>query len=176
MQNCVAVEECCTVLKEAIVSLQDKFASNATDQNILQGVLTFADRVKKMPKSKLTTSFHCFGAEWVYNTRLTETSIVKKRKGGTIAVQPEAVKRRKVRNGSRRKQNKGQTANVHIGLQKMCKEMSMLQKKLGEAWLQKQGYTNINHTVLYLHLGAFVQGFNFRENFHEMKKYILDIY
>ena len=93
-----------------MVSLQDKFASNATDQNFLQGVLTFADRVKKMPKSKLTTSFHCFGAEWVYNTRLTETSIVKKRKGGTIAVQPEAVKRRKVRNGSRRKKNKGQTA------------------------------------------------------------------
>ena len=110
MQDCVAVEECCTVLKEAMVSLQDKFASNATNQNFLQGVLTFADRVKKMPKSKLTTSFHCFGAEWVYNTRLTETSIVKKRKGGTIAVQPEAVKRRKVSNGSRRKQNKGQTA------------------------------------------------------------------
>ncbi|CAB4018867.1 Hypothetical predicted protein, partial [Paramuricea clavata] len=69
MQDCVAVEECYTALNEAMLSLQDKLASNATDQNFLR--------------------------EGFYNTRLTNTSIVKKRKRGTIAVQPEAVKRRK---------------------------------------------------------------------------------
>lgn len=65
MQDCVTVEECCMALKEAMASLQDKLASNATDQNFLRSVCKFADRVKKMPKSKLSTSFHCFGAEWV---------------------------------------------------------------------------------------------------------------
>ena len=56
-----------------------------------------------MTKSKLTASLHCFGAKGVY---LTATSAVKKRKRGTIHVQPEAVKRRKLGNGSKRKQKR----------------------------------------------------------------------
>jgi hypothetical protein len=46
-----------------------------------------------MPMSKLTTCFHSFGVRGVYNTNLTATSVVKKRKRGKIHVQPEAVKR-----------------------------------------------------------------------------------
>lgn len=72
--------------------------------------MKFSDRVKNMPNSKLTSCFHCFGAEAVYNTRLTATSVVKKAKRGKIHVQPESVKRRKVANGSKRRQDKGQTA------------------------------------------------------------------
>ena len=165
MQDCVAVEECCTALNEAMLSLQDKLASNATNQNFVRGVLKFADRVKNMPKSKLTTSFHCFGAEGVYNTRLTNTSIVKKRKRGTISVQTEAVKRRKVRNGSRRKQNKGQTAKnnpfkkVAGNAKRAHRFAENVQKKLAEVWLQRPEYMKINHIVLYLHFGAFVRGF-----------------
>lgn len=83
---------------------------DAADQNFMRGIMKFADRVKKMPKSKLTTGFHSFGAEGVYNTRLITTYIVKRRKRGKIHVQPEAVKRRKVSNGSRKRQDKGQTA------------------------------------------------------------------
>jgi hypothetical protein len=73
-----------------------------------RNVFKFTDRVKKMPRSKLTTCFHSFGAQGVYNTHLTANSIVKKRKRGKIHVQPEAVKRRKNKTGSRRQQNKGQ--------------------------------------------------------------------
>ena len=110
LQDSVQVEECCSALKEALECLQNKVGLNATDQNFLRGVLKFSDRVKNMTKSKLTASLHCFGAEGVYNTHLTTTSAVKKRKRGTIHVQPEAVERRKLGNGSKRKQNKGQTA------------------------------------------------------------------
>ena len=97
-------------LKEVLESIQEKVERNANDQNFLRGVLKFADRARKMSKSKLASNFHCFGAEGVYNTRTSATSVVKKRKRGTISVQPEAVKRRKVKNGSKRRQNKGQTA------------------------------------------------------------------
>jgi len=60
-----------------------------------------------MPKSKLTTCFHSFGAAGIYNTRSTATSIVKAKRG-KIHVQPGTVKRRKLTNGSRSKQPKGQ--------------------------------------------------------------------
>jgi hypothetical protein len=96
-------------LKEVLESIQEKVERNANDQNFLLGVLKFADRAQKMSKSKLASNFHCFGAEGVYNTRISATSVVKKRKRGTISVQPEAVKRRKVRNGSKRR--KKQRAN-----------------------------------------------------------------
>ena len=79
------------------------------DQNFLRSVLKFADRAKKMPKSKLTSCFHSFGAAGVCHTRLTATSIVKKAKRGKIHVQPESVKRRKVADGTRRRQAQGQT-------------------------------------------------------------------
>ena len=62
-----------------------------------------------MQNSKLATCFHSFGATGVYNARQTTTSIVKKARKGKIPVQPTAVARRKVVNGTRRRQLQGQT-------------------------------------------------------------------
>ena len=106
-QDMITVEECSAALTETLDILQGKL--HGDDQNFLKGVLKFTDRVKNMSKSKLTTALHSFGARGVYNTHLTTTSVVKKRKRGKIHVQPEAVKRRKNITGSKRRQNKGQT-------------------------------------------------------------------
>lgn len=110
LQDLVTVAECKEALYKALESLERKLDNNESDQNFLRGVLKFADRAKKMPKSKLATCFHSFGAAGVCNTRLTATSIVKKaKKRGKIFVQPESVKRRKVADGTRRRQPQGQT-------------------------------------------------------------------
>lgn len=108
-QDLVTLGECKEALHAALNSLESKIDKNESDQNFLRGVLKFANRVKKMPKSKLTTCFHSFGAAGVCNTRQTATSIVKKAKRGKIFVQPESVKRRKVGNGSRRRESQGQS-------------------------------------------------------------------
>ena len=102
----ITVEECSAALTETLDILQGKLHGDG--QNFLKGVLKFTDRVKNMSKSKLTTALHSFGARGVYNTHLTTTSVVKKRKRGKIHVQPEAVKGRKNITGSKRRQNKGQ--------------------------------------------------------------------
>ena len=106
-QDLVTVEECKTALDQTLESLKRKL--DGADQNFLRSVLKFADRAKKMPKSKLTSCFHSFGAAGVCHTGLTATSIVKKAKRGKIHVQPESVKRRKVADGTRRRQAQGQT-------------------------------------------------------------------
>ena len=107
-QDLVTVNECKTALDEVLKSLQNKL--DESDQNFLRGILKFADRAKKMPKSKLASCFHNFGAVGVSQTRATATSIVKKAKRGKIHIQPEAVKRRKLSDGTRRRQPQGQTA------------------------------------------------------------------
>lgn len=101
----ITVDECKHAIDDALESVKCKL--DVTDQNFLRGILKFSGRVKKMPKSKLTTCFHSFGAAGIYNTRSTATSIVKAKRG-KIHVQPGAVKRRKFTNGSRSKQPKGQ--------------------------------------------------------------------
>ena len=67
-----------------------------------------------MQKSKLATCFHRFGAAGIYNARQTITSIVKKARKGKIPVQPTAVERRKVVNGTRRRQPQGQTKTNNL--------------------------------------------------------------
>jgi hypothetical protein len=105
-QDLVTVEECSTALDKMVGSLKKKL--DGSDQNLLGRVLKFADRAQNMQKSKLATCFHSFGAAGVYNARQTATSIVKKAKRGKIPVQPTAVARRKVANGTRRRQPQGQ--------------------------------------------------------------------
>ncbi len=131
------------------------FRSNANDQNFLRGVLKFSDRAQKMSKSKLATSFHCFGAEGVYNTRISTTSVVKKRKRGTISVQPETVKRRKVRNGSKRKQNKGQTAKNNpfekVSAKTKCEHRFAENVRRNEQVAKKAGRSMATKTRIYEH-------------------------
>ena len=106
-QDLVTVEECSTALDQMVGSLKKKLVGS--DQNFLRGVLKFADRAQNMQNSKLATCFHSFGATGVYNACQTTTSIVKKARTGKIPVQPTAVGRRKVVNGTRRRQPQGQT-------------------------------------------------------------------
>ncbi len=75
--------------------------------------MKFADRIVKIPVSKLTTCLHSFGAEGVCNTRQMITSIMKKRKG-KIFVQPGSVKRKKTSNGSKSKQSEGLIAKKNL--------------------------------------------------------------
>lgn len=107
-QDLITVDECKTALDEVLESLKSKL--DESDQNFLRSIVKFADRAKKMPKSRLSSCFHNFGAVGVSQTRLTATSIIKKAKRGKIYVQPESVKRRKLNDGSRRRQAQGQNA------------------------------------------------------------------
>lgn len=105
-QEMISKEECKQAIAEAVNSIESRI--DASNQNFMRSILKFADRVQKMPLSKLTSCFHTFGAAGVTHSRVTTTSIVKRAKRGKIHVQPEAVKRRKLESGSRAKQPKGQ--------------------------------------------------------------------
>ncbi len=105
-QDLISIDECSQAITHGLDYVKEKL--DAADQNLLKGLMKFAERVTKMPTSKLATSFHSFGTQAVFNTRLTTTSVVKKRKRGKIHVQPESVKRRRVANGSKASQSKGQ--------------------------------------------------------------------
>ena len=57
--------------------------------------------------SKLTSAFHTFASDSHYSKRVTNQSLLKKRTGKKIKVQPEAVKRRKTASGSKTAIQKG---------------------------------------------------------------------
>ena len=61
-----------------------------------------------MSTPRLASAFHTFGSQQSDSLRNTASSIVKRVKRSKIHVQPEAVKRRKVKNGSKNKICKGQ--------------------------------------------------------------------
>ncbi|XP_028403993.1 uncharacterized protein LOC114526596 [Dendronephthya gigantea] len=106
-QEAIAKSECEAALSEVMSAIKSKM--DESNQDFLRSILKFAGRSKSMPVSKLTSSFHTFGAAGVTHSRATATSIVKRAKRQKIAVQPEAVKRRKCDSGGRAKQPKGQT-------------------------------------------------------------------
>jgi hypothetical protein len=97
---------------------------DVADQNFLRSVLKFADRAKKMPKSKLTSCFHSFGAAGVCHTCLTATSIVKKAKRGKIHVHPESVKRRKVAGPNTKEQHNQMSGWESEKSAYVCRKMS----------------------------------------------------
>lgn len=61
----------------------------------------------EFPVSKLSSSFHCFGTFLTSSLKITATSLLKQSKKRIMHVQPEAVKRRKLQDGSRRAKVKG---------------------------------------------------------------------
>ena len=108
-----------------------------------------------MPKSKLATCFHAFGAAGVCNTRLTGTSIVKKKRRGKIFVKPESVKRRKVADGTRKRQPQGQTVrnnpfNLVAGKPKRPHKFAKNVRK-NEPVAKKAGRNMATKTRLYEH-------------------------
>nr|XP_047142843.1 uncharacterized protein LOC124817091 [Hydra vulgaris] len=81
--------------------LVDKHYNNA---DFLKGVSKFCIRLKMNENriSNLTSSLHCFGIDSYQSKRITNTTLRKKRNGVKIKVQPEAVKRQKLKMGARR--------------------------------------------------------------------------
>ncbi len=104
----ITKEECCQAVADAVASIESRM--DVSNQNFMRSILKFADRVQRMPTSRLASYFHTFGAKGVTHSRATATSIVRRAKRGKIHVQPEAVKRRKLESGSRAKQSKGQVS------------------------------------------------------------------
>ncbi|CAB4034165.1 Hypothetical predicted protein [Paramuricea clavata] len=115
----ISKEDCRHAIAEAMSSIESRM--DVSNQNFMRGILKFADRVQRMPTSKLTSYFHTFGAAGVTQSRVTITSIVRRAKRGKIHVQPEVVKRRKLESGSRAKQPKGQISKKNPFLLKAGK-------------------------------------------------------
>ena len=105
----VTVEECKQEnAKNAEVMNQPIEKKN---QAFLKGFLKFCERVSKYQgqTSKLTSAFHCFAgsANTHDSKKVVNSSLLKKKLGKKIKVQPEAVKRRKVESGSKTAIQKG---------------------------------------------------------------------
>ena len=82
--------------REAAELLISKLMSS-DDSVYKYGLIKFADRVKKYPRSRLTSALHIFGtSSGASNLKVTATAILKRAKRGKIGVQPAAVQRRTV--------------------------------------------------------------------------------
>jgi hypothetical protein len=150
-QDLISVDECSQAITHALNYVKEKL--DVCDQNFLKGIMKFAERVTKMPTSKLTTSFHSFGTQAVLNTRLTTTPVVKKRKKGKIHVQSESVKRRKMARGSKASQSKGQNCKNNPFQKEAGKRKRLHQfgenVRRNEPVAKKSGRTMATKTRLY---------------------------
>uniref|UniRef100_A0A7M5V903 SWIM-type domain-containing protein n=1 Tax=Clytia hemisphaerica TaxID=252671 RepID=A0A7M5V903_9CNID len=102
-----SAEECRSNLRKTKKYLITKIDSRENDQSLLNGIMTFCDRVQKYPTSRLTSLFHSFGSTMTTSRKITANSILKKAKRGKIFVQPGAVQRRASLSGSRNARVKG---------------------------------------------------------------------
>ena len=98
--------DCLRALSKTFDVIKKKLDTN--DQNYFKSVMKFADRSEKISTPRLASAFHTFGSQQSDSLRNTASSIVKRAKRSKIHVQPEAVKRRKVKSGSKNKICKGQ--------------------------------------------------------------------
>ena len=86
---------------------EEKLATNSQNVAFLQGIAKFCTRAQCFPLTRLSTSLHNFGVQSSTSLKVTATSVLKKARRGKIYVQPEAVKRRKIEDGSRKSRVKG---------------------------------------------------------------------
>jgi len=107
----LTVGECKREMTETSKVIADLLDKHSENQELLKGVSKFCDRIKRYENqpSKLISAFHNFGTDTHYRKKVTNTTLLKKRLGKKIKVQPEAVKRRKVKNGSKSSIQKGMT-------------------------------------------------------------------
>lgn len=103
----VTVEECKAELQKTFAMFEEKMATNSQNVAFLQGIAKFCNRAQTFPLTRLSTSLHNFGVQSSTSLKVTATSVLKKARRGKIYVQPEAVKRRKIEDGSRKSQVKG---------------------------------------------------------------------
>ena len=138
----VSVDECKDELQSTMHKLQEHLDTNPNNYNFVLGLMKFCERAKKYPVSRLESALHNFGNEPSTSLRVTQTSTMKKMRKGKIYVQPEAVKRRKHKDGSRKAKVKGmcvkknQLKRRHSLVDNVL-IMSLYQKKLGEQCFRK---------------------------------------
>ena len=101
-----------SALKEVFESLKNKI--EICDNSYLDGVMKMNTRIKKMSTGQLTSALHNFGSQQFRSKRITTTggSLVKRSQKFKIGVQPESVKRRKVKHGSKRVLKKGRPSTL----------------------------------------------------------------
>ena len=94
-------------LDEAFANLRSKIESG--DCSLLDGIDKFNCRLKKMSSGQLASALHTFGSQQFRSKRVTSTvtSLVKRSQKYKIGVQPESVKRRTVKKGTKRALRKG---------------------------------------------------------------------
>jgi hypothetical protein len=102
-------ESCTTEKYEAEKALDEAFniikEKLETGPNFVSAVLKFSERVCSMSDQRLASALHCFNSD---STRSAPkvSKATRQAKQNKIKVQPEAVRRRKTKNGSRQRQSK----------------------------------------------------------------------
>ena len=90
----LTAEDCQREVTEASERIKQMIERNSENANFLKGISKFCERIKKYEHqtSKLTSAFHTFGSDTYHSKKVTNNSMLKKRIGKKIKVQPEAVK------------------------------------------------------------------------------------
>ena len=136
----MTIDQCKEELKQTIDIITGCLDFNSENYNLMTGVMKFCQHVKKFPVSRLSTALHSFGVPSSTNLKVTATSVLKKARRGKIYVQPEAVKRRKCKDGSRKSKIKGMsvknnpfivepaTKRPHSFAQNVCDNVAVAKK------------------------------------------------
>ena len=97
-------------LSKAFETLRAKVENG--EKSLLLGVTKFQKRIEKMNASQLASHLHTFGVQQFRRKNITSasSSLLKRSQKFKIGVQPEAVKRRKIKNGSKRALAKGKSS------------------------------------------------------------------
>ena len=122
-------------MEKASTTLQNLIDSTE-DRNLLRGILKFTERVNKYKgqTSRLSNAFHSFGSASNTSLKITATSSLKRARKGKIYVQPEAVKRRKTKKGSKVPEAKGSSVkkNPFVGLKPQRKREHDFSKNVSD--------------------------------------------
>ena len=103
----LTVEECKEELHKTMTVFEKHLDNNSDKLNVLRGFVKFCDRAQKYPVSRLESALHNFGVGTSASLKVNTSSILKRVRKGKIYVQPEAVKRRRVKDGSKKAKIKG---------------------------------------------------------------------
>ena len=141
--------ECKEEIRKAMAAFEDYVDKNSDNLNFLRGVSKFCDRLQKYPLPRLENALHNFGQQQATSLKITAKASLKRAKKGKIHVQPEAVKRRKIQNGSRKAVVKGMIVkknpfNVEISKKRI--HNFSLNVKNNEAISKKAGRTMSSKT------------------------------
>ena len=102
-------------LDKAFQYLKSKLKENDPDPSLLSGAMKFSKHLLKLPTSRLGSALHCFGSTYAGNSSIKSLT-GKRTKRKKISVQPEAIKSRKIVNGSRQKQSKGNSRSSGMSI------------------------------------------------------------